>query len=74
MNQLMLVLEYHFPILSTEVDLFPFQVHYYVQSHIQINEYRDRIILVSVELNAQILIFMLTHILLMFVHITLSPC
>ena len=25
------------------------QVHYYVQSHIQINEYRDRIILVSIQ-------------------------
>ena len=24
-----------------------FQVHYYVQSHIQINEYRDRVVLVS---------------------------
>ena len=27
-----------------------FQVNYYVQSHIQINEYRDRYILVSVQL------------------------
>jgi hypothetical protein len=27
-----------------------FQVNYYVQSHIQINEYRDRFILVSVQL------------------------
>ena len=43
-----------FPTLSTKVELFPFQVHYYVQSHIQINEYRDRKILVSIELNAPI--------------------
>ena len=28
---------------------FIFQVHYYVQSHIQINEYRDRVILVSMK-------------------------
>ena len=28
---------------------FILQVHYYVQSHIQINEYRDRVILVSMK-------------------------
>jgi hypothetical protein len=27
--------------------VFCLQVHYYVQSHIQINEYRDRVILVG---------------------------
>jgi hypothetical protein len=30
--------------------LFLLQVHYYVQSHIQINEYRDRVILVGISI------------------------
>ena len=29
---------------------FSFQVNYYVQSHIQMNEYRDRVVLVSASL------------------------
>lgn len=29
------------------VNFFSFQVNYYVQSHIQMNEYRDRVVLVS---------------------------
>jgi hypothetical protein len=32
--------------------IFSLQVHYYVQSHIQINEYRDRIIFVSIQQKA----------------------
>jgi hypothetical protein len=31
-----------------------FQVNYYVQSHIQINEYRDRFILVSDQLKLHV--------------------
>lgn len=40
------LLLYHKP-YQTFVSL---QVHYYVQSHIQVNEYRDRVILVSISI------------------------
>lgn len=33
-------------------NFLPFQIHYYVQSHIQMNEYRDRVVLVSTSIDS----------------------